>query len=48
MSQSGVKARRSAVNLLDQVLGEGRLLSELIGGGALEKLQPEDRARAQR
>ena len=48
MSQSGVQARRSAVYLLDQVLGEGRLLSELIGGGALEKLQPEDRARAQR
>ncbi|WP_372884110.1 RsmB/NOP family class I SAM-dependent RNA methyltransferase [Shimia sp.] len=48
MSQSGVQARRSAVYLLDQVLGEGRLLSELIGGGALDKLQPEDRARAQR
>lgn len=48
MSQSGVQARRSTVYLLDQVLGEGRLLSELIGGGALEKLQPEDRARAQR
>ncbi|WP_299348583.1 transcription antitermination factor NusB [uncultured Shimia sp.] len=48
MSQSGIQARRSAVYLLDQVLGEGRLLSELIGSGALEKLQPEDRARAQR
>lgn len=48
MSQSGVYARRSAVYLLDQVLGEERLLPELIGGGALEQLQPEDRARAQR
>lgn len=48
MSQSAVHARRSAVYLLDQVLGEGRLLPELIGAGALAKLQPEDRARAQR
>ena len=48
MSQTGVQARRSAVYLLDKVIGEGRLLSELIGGGALERLEPEDRARAQR
>lgn len=48
MSQTGVQARRSAVYLLDQVLGEGRLLSELISGGALERLEAEDRARAQR
>ena len=48
MSQTGVQARRSAVYLLDQVLGEGRLMSELIGGGALDRLVPEDRARAQR
>lgn len=44
----GVPARRSAVYLLDQVLGEGRLMSELLGGGALDRLAPEDRARAQR
>ncbi|GAA6164526.1 transcription antitermination factor NusB [Pelagimonas sp. KU-00592-HH] len=48
MSQTGVQARRSAVYLLDKVIGEGRLLSELIGAGALERLEPEDRARAQR
>lgn len=41
-------ARRSAVYLLDQVLGEGRLTSELIASGALDHLSPADRARAQR
>lgn len=41
-------ARSSAVYLLDQVLGERRLMAEVLGGGALEKLAPEDRARAQR
>ncbi|MCP4818351.1 MAG: methyltransferase [Shimia sp.] len=48
MSKSGMQTRRSAVYLLDQVLGEGRLLSEVIGSGALERLDPADRARAQR
>ena len=48
MSKSGYQARRSAVHLLDQVMDKGRLLSEVIGGGALQKLAPEDRARAQR
>lgn len=49
MSNTGVQARRSAVYLLDQILGEQpRLMSELLAGGALEKLSPEDRARAQR
>lgn len=48
MSKSGMQTRRSAVYLLDQVLGEGRLLSEVIGGGALERLEPAERARAQR
>jgi 16S rRNA (cytosine967-C5)-methyltransferase len=33
---------------LDQIIGEGRLMSELIGTGALDRLPPEDRARAQR
>ncbi|UWQ74923.1 RsmB/NOP family class I SAM-dependent RNA methyltransferase [Leisingera sp. M658] len=41
-------ARRTAVHLLDQVMGEGRLLAECYAAGALEKLAPEDRARAQR
>lgn len=48
MSQSATQARRSAVYLLDQVLGEGRLLSECLNAGALEHLDVEDRARAQR
>lgn len=41
-------ARRSAVYLLDGVLGEGRLISDLLAAGALDKLPPADRARAQR
>ncbi|MGR3761508.1 RsmB/NOP family class I SAM-dependent RNA methyltransferase [Roseobacteraceae bacterium NS-SX3] len=41
-------ARRTAVHLLDQVLGEGRLLAECYATGALERLAPQDRARAQR
>ncbi|MQQ08090.1 methyltransferase domain-containing protein [Epibacterium sp. SM1979] len=41
-------ARRTAVFLLDQVLGEGRLLAECYAAGALERLEPQDRARAQR
>ena len=48
MSDTGVAARRSAVYLLDQVLGENRLLTEVIQSGALDRLPPEDRARAQR
>lgn len=40
--------RRTAAYLLDQVLGERRLLAECYAAGALEKLAPEDRARAQR
>lgn len=41
-------ARRSAVHLLDQVLGEGQPMSELLGAGVLDRLTPPDRARAQR
>lgn len=49
MSNTGVQARRSAVYLLDQILdGDPRLMSELLAGGALDKLAPDDRARAQR
>lgn len=48
MSKDAIQARRSAVFLLDQVLGEGRLMAELIGSGALERLDVADRARAQR
>ncbi len=40
--------RSAAVYLLDQIIGEQRLMSELLGGGALDRLEPGDRARAQR
>ena len=46
--QTGLPARRAAHHLLMQVTGEGRLMSELLGDGALDALPPEDRARAQR
>lgn len=48
MPQPGLPARRAAVHLLDQVVGDGRLLSEAIGSGVLERLEPADRATAQR
>ncbi len=48
MSQPPPSARRSAVHLLDEILGEGRLLADLLGSSALEDLAPADRARAQR
>ncbi|QFT58554.1 Ribosomal RNA small subunit methyltransferase B [Sulfitobacter sp. THAF37] len=49
MADTGAEARRSAVYLLDQILGdEPRLMSELLAAGALDKLPPDDRARAQR
>lgn len=50
MSQIGVQARRGAVNLLDQILDEDepRLMSEALAGDVLDKLPPEDKARAQR
>lgn len=41
-------ARSTAVYLLDQVLGEGRLLAECYAAGALDRLEPQDRARSQR
>lgn len=49
MADTGVQARKSAVYLLDQILGEEPpLMSELLASGALDKLPPDDRARAQR
>ena len=44
----GTQARRTVINLLDQVLGEERLLAECYATGILERLAPEDRARTQR
>ncbi|THD73994.1 methyltransferase domain-containing protein [Thalassobius vesicularis] len=40
--------RKAALYLLNQVLVERRLVSELTAQGALERLDPADRARAQR
>lgn len=48
MNQSGLPARRAAHHLLMQIIGEGRLMPELIVGGALARLENDDRARAQR
>lgn len=48
MSDLGLPARRSAIFLLDQIMGEGKLMPELIGAGVLDRLAPDDRARAQR
>ncbi len=47
MPQPGLSARRAALRLLDGVTEDGRLLSET-APRVLEKLPPEDRARAQR
>jgi len=47
-SSAGIPARQSAIWLLNQIIGEGRLMAELIGGGGLDHLSPPDRARAQR
>lgn len=48
MAETGLIARRSAINLLDQILGDGRLMAECLSAGTLESLAPQDRARAQR
>ena len=47
MPSPGLAPRRTAVHLLDAVLDEGRLLTELLPG-AVERLEPQDRARAAR
>lgn len=48
MNQTGLPARRAAHHLLMQITDEGRLMPELIVGGALARLENDDRARAQR
>ncbi|MCL6283658.1 methyltransferase domain-containing protein [Ruegeria sp. 2012CJ41-6] len=48
MNDTATRARQSAIYLLDQILGEHRLMSECLAAGALDKLAAEDRARAQR
>ena len=47
MPSPGLAPRRAAVHLLDAVLDDGRLLNELLPG-AVERLEPQDRARATR
>jgi len=47
MPQSGLDARRAALDLVAAVTGEGRLLSE-VQSATLTPLAPPDRARAQR
>ena len=48
MKKPHLTPRIAAVYLLDEVLGEGRLMSELLAAGTLQALPPADRARAQR
>ena len=48
MTQTGLPARRTAHHLMMQITTEGRLMPELIAGGALAQLANDDRARAQR
>ena len=48
MPHPPMSARRAAVHLLDQVLDEQHLLSEALASGVLSRLDPAERARAQR
>jgi len=48
MSHPPMSARRTAVHLLDQVLEDHLLLSEALASGVLSRLDPSERARAQR
>jgi 16S rRNA (cytosine967-C5)-methyltransferase len=48
MGEIGLAARKAAVQLLDEVLGEQRLLADALKAGALDRLDPADRATAQR
>jgi 16S rRNA (cytosine967-C5)-methyltransferase len=45
---SGLDVRKSAHRMMQAITDEGRLMSEVIGGGGLDVLAPPDRARAQR
>lgn len=48
MSHPGINPRRAAVRLMDGVLGKGALMPEMLTSGVLDKLDPSERARAQR
>ena len=48
MNAKPLSARHAAVDLLDQVLGQGRLMSELMHGASWAAMVPGERAAAQR
>ena len=48
MARPAPTARSMALRILNSVLGEGRLMSEVLGAGVLDPLSAPDRARAQR
>lgn len=48
MSHPGLPPRRAALRLLDGVLGKGALLPEMLASGVMDKLEPSEKARAQR
>ena len=48
LTQDSLTPRRAALALLDQIIGGGRLMPELISGGVVADLAQDDRARAQR
>ncbi|QYX57048.1 methyltransferase domain-containing protein [Roseovarius sp. SCSIO 43702] len=48
MATPPASARKSAVWLMDQVMGEHRMLADILARGGLDRLPPEGRARAQR
>ena len=46
--KTGMAPRLAAYEMIEAVTGEGKLLPELIADGVLTRLDPQDRARAQR
>lgn len=48
MDTTGLPPRRAALYLLEQITSAGRLLPECLAAGALDRLPPDGRARAQR
>lgn len=44
----GIPARKSALWMLGRILQDHKLIAELVGQGGLDRLDPADRARAQR
>ncbi|MDA0961640.1 MAG: methyltransferase domain-containing protein [Proteobacteria bacterium] len=48
MTERATAARRTALHLLDAILGDHRLMSECLAAGMLDRIEAPDRARAQR